>query len=69
MRDPSHQDQILRQAKYILEHPTTWKQQHTIFINALYEKAQQFVDRLAKQTGGKEKLMNIYHIKNKNVFL
>ncbi|MFH0874994.1 MAG: hypothetical protein V1859_03590 [archaeon] len=57
-------EEIDRWIKYMKEHPDTWKAVHTRFINAQYEKAYAFIDRLKKTPGGKEKIIKAYGIKN-----
>lgn len=61
--DPQRADQIDRWADYILTHPD-WKKHHTAFINAQFDMAQKFWKRMLKLPGGKEKLREIYDIKN-----
>ncbi|NQV91319.1 hypothetical protein HQ489_02500 [Candidatus Woesearchaeota archaeon] len=56
----SHNDQIERWAKYVRAHPTTWKRTHTEFINAIFDKHEQFKQRLLKTRNGKEKLEQLY---------
>ena len=65
MRDKTHMEQVIRQAQYVREHPTEWKKEHTEFINAIYEKALAFAERLSTQPGGKEKLAKMYGLKNR----
>ncbi|PIN88049.1 hypothetical protein COV12_00555 [Candidatus Woesearchaeota archaeon CG10_big_fil_rev_8_21_14_0_10_32_24] len=56
----SHDDQIVRWAKYVRENPTKWKKPHTEFINAIFDKHEQFKKRLLKTKGGKDKLEKLY---------
>ena len=65
MRDHRHMEHVERWAAFVRENPTKWKKPHTEFINALFEKNQQFVERLLKTPRGKEKLIELYKIKNK----
>lgn len=60
-----HQEQIKRWANFVKNNPTKWKKVHTEFINALFDKHEQFRERLLKTPGGKEKLIKLYGIKNK----
>lgn len=62
-RDPSHQEQIERWAKYVRENPHSWKKEHTKFINALFEKQQEFDKRLLQTPGGKEKLLKLRQLR------
>lgn len=67
MRDPTHMEQVERWARHVKEHPTEWKKEHTLFINAVYEKAQQALERLAQQPGGKEKIARLREMRRRNV--
>lgn len=57
-------NEIDRWIKYIKEHPAEWKKAHTEFINAQFKKSEEFIKRLLKEPGGKERLINAYGIKN-----
>ena len=61
----SHLDQVERWANFIKNNPTKWRKIHTEFINALFENHYQFRDRLLKTPDGKEKLIKLHRIKNK----
>ncbi len=63
MRDKSHMQQVERWAHFVRENPAKWKKAHTEFINALFQKNEEVIQRLLKQPGGKEKLKELY---NKN---
>ena len=63
MRDQTHQDQIKRQAKNVLENPK-WKKVHTEFINSIYDKAYQVIEQLKKTPEGREKIKKMYGIEN-----
>ncbi|HLD89390.1 MAG TPA: hypothetical protein VI894_04240 [Candidatus Nanoarchaeia archaeon] len=63
-RDKTHMEQVERWAHYVRTHPDEWKQLHTEFINAVYEKAQDAIKKLSKQKGGREKIIKLYRIKN-----
>ncbi len=65
MRDKSHLEQVQKWAAFVRENPTAWKKIHTPFINAIFEKNREFVQRLLKTPHGKEKLIARYKIKNK----
>ncbi len=60
----SHQDQIERWAHFVRDHPTEWKKIHTEFINAIFQKHDEFIERLLKQPNGKQKIIELYNIKN-----
>lgn len=61
-------EEIDRWIKYMKENPNTWRKIHNNFIDAQFIKANDFVQRMLKEPNGKEKLLNIYNIKNKKVF-
>jgi hypothetical protein len=61
----THQDQIERWANFVKDNPTKWKKIHTKFINAIFDKHIQFRERLLETPGGKEKMLKISGIKNK----
>lgn len=63
MRDQTHLDHIEKWANFVRTNPD-WKKTHTEFINAQFEMAEQFMKRLLKEKGGKEKLIKLYGIKN-----
>ena len=68
MRDKTHMDQVERWAHFVKEHPTEWKAIHTEFINAVYEKAYDSIEKIRRQPDGKNKIIKIFNIKNKNCF-
>ncbi len=59
-----HLDQIERWAEFIRNNPHKWKKIHTEFINAIFDKHEQFKKRLLAQPNGKEKWDKLYN-KNK----
>ena len=65
MRDKTHMEQVERWARYVKEHPQKWKKEHTAFINAVYEKAWDAVERISQQPGGKEKIIQLRRIQNR----
>lgn len=50
MRDKSHTEQIERWARFVKNNPDKWKKEHTLFINAQIEKANEFYSQLDKKT-------------------
>lgn len=64
MRDKTHMEQVERWARFVKSN-SNWKKIHTKFINAQYEKAEEFIKRLSKEKGGSEKIIKLYGIKNK----
>lgn len=65
MRDKTHIEHVERWAHYVKEHPTEWKKNHTLFINAVYEKADHALERLAQQPGGAEKIAKLIDLRRK----
>ncbi len=61
----SHDDQIVRWACFVREHPSEWKKIHTEFIDAIFAKHEDFRERILKTANGKEKLVQLYDIKNR----
>jgi uncharacterized protein YfdQ (DUF2303 family) len=57
-------EEIDRWISYMKEHPGTWKEEHTKFINAQFEKQQEFCKRLLQTENGREKLIALYGIQN-----
>ena len=63
----SHQDQVEAWANYVRDNPETWKEQHTRFINAQIIMANEALQRIRKQKNGKEKLIELFSVKNKQL--
>lgn len=63
----SHEEQIVQWATYIRENPTKWRAQHTRFLNAQLEMANAALERIKKQKNGKEKIVELFGIKNKEI--
>ncbi len=61
-----HQEQIERWAIFVKNNPTKWKKIHTEFIDSIFDKHEQFRERMLKLPGGKEKLIKLHKIKNKS---
>lgn len=64
MRDKTHMEQVERWARYVKEHPTEWKNTHTEFIDSVYTLALDAMERLSREPGGKEKIIQLRRIKN-----
>ena len=60
----SHLEQIDRWAEFMRNNPDKWKKIHTEFINALFQKNKEAMQRLLKQPNGKQKIIELYNIKN-----
>lgn len=43
---------------------SNWKKIHTEFINAQFEKSEQFLKRLVTRANGREKIIHLFDIKN-----
>jgi len=56
----SHQDQIERWAEFVRNNPATWKKIHTPFINAIFAKHKEFLERLRKTPHGEEKIKEMF---------
>jgi uncharacterized protein YeaO (DUF488 family) len=61
----SHMDQVERWAHFVRNNPHKWKKFHTEFINAIFEKHDQFRKRLLNTPEGKKKLKELYGTKSK----
>jgi len=61
----SHFDQIERWAHFVRENPTQWKKIHTSFVNAIFQKNEKMIQKILKMPKGKEKIIELYHIKNR----
>ena len=53
-------EQVERWAHFVKNNPTKWKTIHTEFINALFDKHRQFIERIKKTPNGKEKLRQLF---------
>lgn len=65
MRDDSHREQVERWAYFVRNNPKLWKKIHTEFIDGLFDKQSQVMERLLKTAEGKEKIVALYNIKNR----
>ncbi len=63
-----HLEHVERWATFVRENPTKWKKVHTEFINALFQKNEEVTQRILQQPGGKQKLIELYGIKNVDSF-
>jgi hypothetical protein len=63
-RDISHEEQIVRWAKFVRDNPDKWKAKHKDFIDSQIILARRFYERLAKTPGGKEKILEILKLKS-----
>ena len=61
----SHLEQVERWARYVRDNPQKWKESHTTFINALFEKNEEVISKILNTKNGKEKIIRLYGIKNK----
>ena len=53
-RDKSHNEQIVRWANFIKNNPDKWRKQHTSFINAQINNANDKYEKLKKMSNGKK---------------
>lgn len=65
MRDKTHDEFIEKWANFVKNNPN-WKKQHTEFINSQFEKSERFIKNLIKEKNGRDKIINIYKIRNFN---
>ncbi len=59
-----HRDFIERWAEFVRENPGKWKREHTEFIDAQFQKNEDFIKRLLKTKDGKKKVMEPYNVTN-----
>ena len=60
MRDKSHAEFVDRWAEHVKSVPRAeWKAEQTIFINSVFEKAEQFYKNLEKTQEGREILKRL----------
>lgn len=64
MRDKTHTEFVDRWAEFIRNNPDKWRKIHTDFINAQILMNKQFLERLKKTPNGKDKIVELYQIKN-----
>ena len=64
MRDKTHMESLERWALLVKENPTKWQRMHSEFINAQFDLHEKFLKRLIEQKNGKEKIIQLYNIKN-----
>ena len=64
MRDKTHMEFVDSWAEFIRNNPDKWRKIHTEFINAQIMMHTKFLERLKKTPGGREKIIELYQIKN-----
>ncbi|MDD5133480.1 MAG: hypothetical protein PHD81_04600 [Candidatus Nanoarchaeia archaeon] len=57
MRDPSHEEQIVRWANFVKNNPHKWKAKVKDFMDAQIIMSNNFYKRLLKTPNGKQKLI------------
>lgn len=62
MRDKSHEEQIVRWAKYVKDNPNTWKAKVKPLIDGQIIISRRFYANLLKTKNGKEKLLKLRKI-------
>ncbi|MBS3131686.1 hypothetical protein J4212_04605 [Candidatus Woesearchaeota archaeon] len=55
---------VERWANFVRDNPDKWKKIQSEFIDAQFSKSNAFIKRLLKQKGGREKVIELYGIKN-----
>lgn len=68
MRDITHMQHIRRWAEFVKENPHAWKTIHTEFINAQFQKSEEFYKRILTTPKGKKKIAKLFGIKNPEFF-
>jgi len=63
----AHADQIEEWVTFIKKNPTTWRVQHTRFLQSQLEMAKDTLNRIAKSPGGKVKIAAVRKITNKKL--
>lgn len=62
-RDQTHMESVERWAKFVMTHKD-WKKIHSKFIDAQFNNAYRVIGELLKQPNGREKIKQLYEIKN-----
>ena len=62
--DPQRLERIDQWEEFMKTHPD-WKKIHSQFINAQFDMAERFWNRMLAEPEGKERLRELYNIKNK----
>jgi hypothetical protein len=57
MREAVHMQSVESWARFVRDHPAEWKQHHTEFVNAQYDKHAAFLRRLRQESKGKETIV------------
>lgn len=65
MRDKTHMEQVERWARYVKEHPTEWKKEHTEFVDSVYLKAWDSIEQLSRELSGKEKVEKLLMLRKR----
>lgn len=60
-----HSEQVQRWAHFVRDNPNKWKPIHTEFINAIFEKHDNFLKEMNKTKHGKEKLEKLHLLKKR----
>ena len=63
-RDDTHRQFDERWAEYVRNNPN-WREIHAQFINSQFQNAYNMIDKLKKTKNGRQKIIEIYRIKNK----
>jgi hypothetical protein len=63
MRDKTHEDQIVRWAKYVRENPGKWKFKFKQFIDAQIIMSRRFYKKLGETKEGRKKIEKLRGIK------
>ncbi len=66
MKRIEHSEQIQRWANFVRDNPNKWKPIHTEFINAIFEKQDEFLKEMKKTKEGRDKLKKLSALKKRN---
>lgn len=63
MRDKTHLEQVKRMAEFVRDNPSSWKKEHSEFINAQVTLSWEFYKRLMSLPGGELKIQRLRKLK------
>jgi hypothetical protein len=64
MRDKTHEEFVVKWASFVRDNPNKWQNKHTEFINSQILMNKKFLNNLSRSPGGKNKIIELYNIKN-----
>ncbi len=66
MERKEHREQVIRWANFVKNNPLDWKKRHTEFINALFQKHEEFRERLLQTPEGEAKWQKLIDAKRES---